>query len=529
MVKKNFNSSELSRRKFLEFLGLGAVGVSLNTTSLFSQGDVSFKGIKPSSSDEVVLAEGLNYDVLIKWGDSISKTDFFGTHNDYLAFIPINKKEGLLWVNHESITQKFVTGFGVLNKTKQQVDKERYNVGGSILKLFYKNSKWHVDKNSNYNRRITAATKIPFNWPEKILGQSFGIGTLGNCAGGVTPWNTILTCEENYQYFYGKESYDSGKRKVIPGAYQWNKYYNYAPEHYGWVVEIDPFTGDSQKLIGLGRCAHECATVVKSKKDKIVVYMGDDSTNECIYKYISAKNNSLQDGILYVANIEKGEWIPLDLESNKKLKNNFRSQTDLLINLRKAAKIVGGTPLDRPEDIEIDKITGHVFISLTGDTSKNNFHGSILKIKEQNGDYCSLKFNSEVFLTGGKETGFSCPDNLIFDDQGNLWFTSDISGSYMNKKEPYLSFKNNGLFVVKRNGNNLGKVIQIASAPIDAEFTGPFFSPDYKTLFLSVQHPGQYSKKDKLTSTWPSKNNKDIPRSAVITISGELLNNINKL
>mgnify|MGYP001329105119 FL=1 len=211
------------------------------------------------------------------------------------------------------------------------------------------------------------------------------------------------------------------------------------------------------------------------------------------------------------------------------MKNNFSSQTDLLINLRKSAKIIGGTPLDRPEDIEIDKITGNIFISLTGDTSKNNFHGSILKIKEENGDYCSLKFSSEVFLTGGKETGFSCPDNLIFDNQGNLWFTSDISGSYMNKKEPYLSFKNNGLFVVKRNGNNLGKVIQIASAPIDAEFTGPFFSPDHKTLFLSVQHPGQYSKKDKLTSTWPSKNNKDIPRSAVITISGELLNNINKL
>ena len=111
-----------------------------------------------------------------------------------------------------------------------------------------------------------------------------------------------------------------------------------------------------------------------------------------MYKYISTKNNSLKDGTLYVANIEKGEWISLDLESNDNLKNNFSSQTDLLINLRKAAKIIGGTPLDRPEDIEIDKITGHIFISLTGDTSKNNFHGSILKIKEQNGDYCSLKF-----------------------------------------------------------------------------------------------------------------------------------------
>ena len=77
--------------------------------------------------------------------------------------------------------------------------------------------------------------------------------------------------------------------------------------------------------------------------------------------------------------------------------------------------------------------------------------------------------------------------------------------------------------------NNLGKIIQIASAPNDAEFTGPYFSPDNKTLFLSGQHPGQYSKKEKLTSNWPSGKNGEIPRSAVISISGELLNNLDNL
>jgi len=529
-MKSKSHSNGLSRRKFLEFLGVGTLGLSINTNYLFAESkNISFyKGILPSSQDDVVLAKGLKYDVLIKWGDPISSKDFFGTHNDYLAFIPINKKEGLLWVNHESITQKFVTGFNILEKTKKQVDNEIYNVGGSIIKLFYENEKWNIDKKSNYNKRITASTKIPFNWDYKIMGETFAKGTLGNCAGGVTPWNTILTCEENYQYFYGKETYESGERKIIPGAYQWNNYYNYPPEHYGWVVEVDPFTGNSKKLIGLGRCAHECATVSKSKKGNIVVYMGDDATNECIYKFISESTKNLNKGTLYVANMETGTWIALDYYNNKILKNNFKSQTDLLINLRKAARLVGGTPLDRPEDIELDPLTGDIFISLTGSSSNNNFYGSILKITEKNNDYGAKKFSSEVFVTGGKDTGFACPDNLIFDHKGNLWFTSDISGYYINK-DPYVQFKNNGLFVIKRTGDNIGKIIQVASAPVDAEFTGPYFSPDNKTLFLSVQHPGQYSKKEKLTSNWPSGKNGEIPRSAVISISGELLNNLDKL
>ena len=116
MSKPEFNINKLSRRKFLEFLGIGTIGLSINTNSLFANPTKKtfYTGISPSSLDKVVLADGLKYNVLIKWGDPISNKDFFGTHNDYLAFIPINNQEGLLWVNHESFTQKFVTGFNVL-------------------------------------------------------------------------------------------------------------------------------------------------------------------------------------------------------------------------------------------------------------------------------------------------------------------------------------------------------------------------------------------------------------------------------
>ena len=107
---------------------------------------------------------------------------------------------------------------------------------------------------------------------------------------------------------------------------------------------------------------------------------------------------------------------------------------------------------------------------------------------------------------------------------GNLWFTSDITGSKLNTPT-YEKFGNNGLFVLLRNGDQAGQIIQIASAPVEAEFTGPCFSPDWKTLFLSVQHPGEKSTSlNNLTSTWPKK--KGGPRPSVITITGKLLTQI---
>ena len=96
-------------------------------------------------------------------------------------------------------------------------------------------------------------------------------------------------------------------------------------------------------------------------------------------------------------------------------------------------------------------------------------------------------------------------------------------------KAPYTAFKNNGLYVVPRKGPQAGEVIQVASAPNDAEFTGPSFSPDGKTLFLSVQHPGETSSSLKeLSSHWPGKKGQ-IPRSAVVTISGPALEGLQSL
>ena len=80
-----------------------------------------------------------------------------------------------------------------------------------------------------------------------------------------------------------------------------------------------------------------------------------------------------------------------------------------------------------------------------------------------------------------------------------------------------------------REGKQKGKAIQVASAPVDAELTGPWFSPDCKTLFLSVQHPGSKSKSlDQLTSNWPDGGN-SVPKSSVICLKGDLINKVQGL
>jgi secreted PhoX family phosphatase len=143
---------------------------------------------------------------------------------------------------------------------------------------------------------------------------------------------------------------------------------------------------------------------------------------------------------------------------------------------------------------------------------------------EAGNDPRALTFKTETFLTGGEAGGFACPDNMAFDPAGNLWFTTDMSASDMHKGA-IQNFGNNGLFVVMRTGPLAGQPVQMASAPIDAEFTGPLFSPDGKTLFLSVQHPGEQSRdRANPTSRWPD--GKGEPRACVVTIQGPTLERI---
>ncbi|MBL6668362.1 MAG: DUF839 domain-containing protein [Crocinitomicaceae bacterium] len=551
-------NKKYSRKEFVSFLGKVGLGVAIAPSFLMSCGSnnsaiisealsideinklkkLVLEGLVASDKDDLLLTKGLDYHTLIKWNDKISDADTFGFNCDFTCFIPFDDKypeDGLLWVNHEYVHPLFVSNYAFGNpnqeRTIEQVDKEMYNVGGSIVRIRQENGKWKIVHNDPHNRRITAKTPIHLNWDTPIKEKSTVIGTHSNCSGGITPWKTFLTCEENYDQFYGEtERLNDGSTYHRPSAFGWENFYKYPPEHYGWVVEIDPKNGAVQKHVALGRFAHECCTLFQLKDKRVVAYSGDDSNDQHLYKFVSSKPNSLKEGTLYVADTNNGKWIALDWANQPLLKKAFENQTEVLIRAREAAKLLGATELNRPEDIEIDPITGSVFVSLTNNKPKGDFHGSILKIEEENNEHDSLNFSASVYMAGGGENGFSCPDNLAFDLSGNLWMTTDMSVSVMNKEEwPYMAFKNNSLFVIPRIGKDAGKVIRVANAPRDAEFTGPWFSPDGKTLFLSVQHPGEQTIDLKNpTSLWPfDKDN--IPKPSVVAITGDLIEKMNNL
>ncbi|EQC50379.1 PF05787 family protein [Bacteriovorax sp. BSW11_IV] len=529
------NDKSFSRRDFVKFMGgstaaLMAISPAALLTSC--KNDIGLKGITPTLQDELVLAPGLDYSVLIKWEDKLNTEDYFGFNNDYTAFFELSESEAILWVNHEYPHPMFIGGWMKGGpRTKEQVDKERYNLGGSLVHIKKdKNNRWSYVENSQYNRRLTATTEIPLIATRDIKGARVAVGTFAGCAGGVTPWKTVLSCEENYQDYYGDYS---SKGEFKKSKFKWDDFYKLPPEHYGWVVEVDPLTGVAKKLTAMGRMSREGATATVAKDGRVVVYSGDDKANEHIYKYISKSTDSLDEGELFVANLEKGQWLSLDWSKSKVLQDNFKDQMDVLIYAREAAKLLGATPCDRPEDVEINPKTNDIFVCLTNnynknepDNPKNNYYGKILKISETNADPLSLTFTSSDFAVGGNDSGFACPDNMIFDHNGNLWMTTDISGD-MVAKGPYEKFKNNGLFYFPLSGKDAGRAIQMGSAPVDAELTGLSLSTDKKTLFLSVQHPGEKSKSlTELNSHWPKGGN-EMPRPAVVQIFGPLFDKLN--
>lgn len=524
-----------TRREFLKFMGRtsvlaysGALLASCTSTAMKTPPSKLFKALAPQSSDQLVLAPGFNYNILASWGDAINGKDQFGFNCDFITLQTNAQGETFLWVNHESPNPFFVSGFdGSGPRTLAQYTLEAKSVGGSYIRVQEdpkQKGKWKMVPDQR-NFRLDGLTKIPFAWPHKIAGGTYALGTLANCAGGQTTWGTLLTCEENYNEFYGEAWLANGKRQITieTSKHGWEKINPQPPERYGWVVEIDPIKKSAKKLIALGRFAHEAACFVISKSGYPVVYMGDDKEDEFIYKFISAEKNSLEKGELFVADSINGKWISLDWNKQKILQKNYASQTEVLIYARQAAKMLGATPQDRPEDVELDPRTGNIFIALTKSRSKDDPYGQIAKLEELDG-HEGMSFKLSSYIVGSKKNGVACPDNMAFDPKGNLWFTNDMSG-YEIEKGAYQGFGNNALFFVPFEGKNAGQPMRVASGPMDSEFTGPCFSKDGRTLFLSVQHPGELSKTGMITSHWPDGGS-STPKPSVIAIYGEALNNI---
>jgi uncharacterized protein len=549
---------------------VGAVALQSNGLDLFSEQAFArhrrnsfseFRAIAPSSADTLEVASGFRADVLISWGDIFRGGDRralrYGFNNDFLAYFPLRgSREGLLFVNHEYPDPFFLHGYkpDASPKNAAQVQEEQDSVGNSILHVKRRdNGRWKVVSPSRYNRRIYGdRPDLMFTGP---LRGAPGIGTsahgsVGNCSGGITPWGTALSCEENF------DGYGLNVTNNVEFAYGWPQFggqpedaeYNFtAFAKYGWVCEHDPYDPDyiGRKHTALGRFRHENTAFRHEPGKKFVLYMGDDKANEGVYKFVSDRSlrssrhrsdnrRILEEGTLYIARWEPegrrrfengqlvtdtegtGTWVPV-LESEL-------DDTATKLRARFGAAYDTHFATNRPEDVEVAE-DGSVFIALTNNSTVGDSHGAVRRLRERNNDPEALEFTWRDYAAGGPtgsmepgREGFSAPDNLVFDKAGNLWVVTDISSLSLNQpNNAYTYHKNNAMFMVPTSGPNRGVGFRFANGPVDCEMTGPYFTPDEETLFVNIQHPGEttgirttspgvFGQEATYTSWWPEGN-----------------------
>lgn len=480
---------------------------SCNSTNNEPIGEATFKGISPSKADDLQLADGFSTQLLIKGLDKIGEEGIFGFDVSGIHYMGGDDAEGTLWVNHEFMNPMLVSGlYGDMARMRSQIKLEQDAVGSSVLSITRKGDLWQVNSGDQKNKRISADTEIPING--NIAGKNKARGTTANRSVVETPWNSIITTETDYQQYYGDIRYED--KQYIPSVLQWEAFTNESPYLYGWIVETSLSTKTTEKIKAPGRLKRG-GIALSNEKGNAVLYSTDKRPNGSLYKFVSNSPDNLNEGIIYVADFSESKWIEVSIE-NSTLNDYFKGDQDLmLIQLSLAGKLAGGTELDNPSGVVMDQSTGDLLVTITNNLNQQRYHGSILKISDS-GD----GFSWDTVLEGGIDNNISCPSNLLFDNSGNLWISTSIPSQLLNQGV-YTSFGNNGLFVLPKGQQD---VIQIASAPTDANFSGMTFTNNDKFLFLGVQQPGSRSTSIydfDFTSHWP-EGGKAKPLSGVVVL-----------
>ncbi|HYN97820.1 MAG TPA: PhoX family phosphatase, partial [Pilimelia sp.] len=410
--------------------------------------------IPPNRLDTRLVPHGYDSAVVIRWGDEVvpgapsfdprrqtgsRQSMQFGYNNDFVAVLPLDKqfRRALLVVNHEYTNENLMfPGFTSQDAlTPDQVRAAMAAHGMSVVELerVERTGEWAVVDAGRrpYNRRITAlATRFTFTgaaagstWLRTAAdpaGRTV-IGTLNNCAGGVTPWGTVLSGEENFnQYFVGGDGApaeakprlarygidvvnrypaDSRKWDRVQERFDLTRHANEA-NRFGWVVEVDPYDPHStpRKHTALGRMKHEGANVIISRGKRAVAYMGDDERFDYLYKFVSDRTyvagarrhnlGLLESGTLYVAKLTgtspdldgtgalpadgafngTGRWIRLVRGTTSYVPG--MTAAEVLTFTRLAGDAVGATKMDRPEDVEPNPRTGKVYVALTNNSRR---------------------------------------------------------------------------------------------------------------------------------------------------------------
>ncbi len=584
-------------------------------------GTARFTPVAPNKLDEVVVPDGYRSDVVIRWGDPVTPgaPEFdvnaqtpqkartqFGYNCDYVGVLPLSRNTALLVVNHEYTDEQLMFPTGAYDEaTIKQIAMASHGMSVVKIERGRRHGSWKVSADRRWNRRVHTGTKHVLTGPAKgdprlrTSADRSGTkvyGTLNNCAGGTTPWGTVLSGEENFNQYFDKSAdidpaYAASYARygiTGTGSRGWSAVESrfdlstepHEPFRFGWIVEIDPYDHKAapRKHTMLGRFKHEGANITIARSGHAVAYMGDDERGDYIYKFVSkekfdpretqsARRHNLElltRGTLYVARLTgdgsddgeydgTGEWIPLCSDTTSYVEG--MSVADVLIDTRIAADKVAPTRMDRPEDIEGNPVNGRIYCALTNNsnrggtfpadeanpitssqvrsaldqplaTASGNRNGYVLELTERKGDHTATSFTWSLMLVCGDPTApetyfagypkqlvspISCPDNIAFDPQGNLWISTD--GNVLGS--------NDGLFRVPVSGPERGRVEQFLTVPIGAETCGPLITDGGKSVWVAVQHPGETNGAtfETPSSTWPDREGFARP-SVVVTYRG---------
>jgi secreted PhoX family phosphatase len=518
-----------------------------------------------------VVSADYDLQVLIPWGDPLEpggpewqernidparQAEQIGIGHDGMWYFPLWRGEkgnetGMLAINHEFGSNEQVLGGAPTSLNDVRFSQTAHGV--SVVRIRKTKRGWRTAR-SRHARRIHVNTPVTFSGPvagspllENPANNEY-LGTVNNCANGYTPWGTYLTCEENFNGYFGANGdFTPSEMQLRYGlsangfGYQWHVYdarfdlndpaYVNEANRFGWIVEIDPMDGRQVpvKRTALGRFKHEGIALTEGRGGRVVGYMGDDERFDYIYKFVSDGNwramrrrglSPLDHGRLYVAKFEddgSGTWLELTID-NPSLAAEFADQAEVLTYARRAADILGATPMDRPEWTSVAP-TGEVYVTLTNNSRRAvadaanplapNPDGHIIRFKDSKG-HTGTHFSWEIFLiaqdTHGTETSFADPDGLWADPDGRIFIQTDGG-----QKDGL----NNQMLVADAKTKEIRRIL---TGPVGCEITGITVTPDRRTMFVNVQHPGEG---DLAATSWPADlpPGQALPRDATLVLT----------
>ena len=553
---------------------------------------LDFRAVPSNNLDTVTVPPGYSWHIVSSWGDPLwshgasfdpqtrgtaeSQRLAFGDNNDGMELFTRDGRT-IIAINNEYTNLSIMYGnrSSKLPENRDDVAKGQAAVGVTVMEISQTNDTWSVIQDSKYNRRITANTVTTLSGPaagDKLVQTAFDtlgsapIGTLNNCGSGRTPWNTYLSCEENFNLFFASSNPDQHTTqdmiryglKLEDRGYGWYKYdkrfdislHPNEVNRFGYILEIDPFKPNNppKKLSSLGRFKHENAATVVNHDNRIVVYMGDDERGEFLYRFVSksvfnAEAHSpspLEKGTLSVAKFDDdghGTWIDLTPQTT-----GMSSEAEICIHTRTAGSLVGATTMDRPEWIAVSPHNEAIFCCLTNNKHRGikpnaggdptpiggpnprspNKYGQIIQWQPDNNDHTGRNFTWDMFalagnplVNSGLDAGssninltnfFNSPDGLAFDTLGRLWIQTD--GNYSGTGA-FSGMGNNQMLAANPY---TAEIKRFLVGPKECEVTGITWSADRKTMFVGIQHPGELGH-----SHFPDGGN-SVPRSSIIAV-----------